>query len=243
MDFNEKHKLHEDQYYPQIFEKDQIYLHHTVGGSAISTIGWWNTSKIHVGTAFVVERNGTIYRVFDERMWAYHLGLKTNFNQQSNKRSIGIEIASEGALKSGSELNAVLVREGVKPRMRDDVLYAFDILPNRKKPPTAWFERAKPLYNVLHDEGLFIDTINGYRGYRYFDEYDNPQIIAVFELVKYLCKEHNIPTKTIGGDFARFDIALATEFKGVLSHANVRLDKSDVHPIFPWYELTEFIGG
>src|SRR5437868_10376792 len=47
--------------------KDLIVLHHTVGGSAKSTFDYWRTDPQHIGTAYIVERDGTIFEVFPDR--------------------------------------------------------------------------------------------------------------------------------------------------------------------------------
>lgn len=95
--------LPEGQYVRETHEKKAIVLHHTVGGSAISTFNWWNRKGPdgkpveRVGTAFLVDRDGTIYQCFDPKYWAFHLGLKGT-NGAFDKTSIGIELCSEGGL-------------------------------------------------------------------------------------------------------------------------------------------------
>jgi hypothetical protein len=54
-----------------------------------------------------VERDGTVFEVFDPRFWAFHLGL-AGTGGRVDRRSIGIEIASEGWLEErGGELLAI----------------------------------------------------------------------------------------------------------------------------------------
>src|SRR5437868_13203626 len=89
-------RLPADSYFPEKFTKDLVVLHHTVGGSAKSTFKYSRTDEQHIGPAYIVDRDGTIYEVFPPECWAYHLGLKTT--RELDKRSVGIEIASEGAL-------------------------------------------------------------------------------------------------------------------------------------------------
>lgn len=92
-------RLSHSQYFPEAHPKDLIVLHHTVGGTAFSTYNWWqNNDRKRIATAFIVERDGTIYEVFDPRYWAYHLGL-SGTGGRVDRRSIGIEMASEGGLK------------------------------------------------------------------------------------------------------------------------------------------------
>ena len=80
--------------------KKQIYLHHTVSSTATSTIDWFKQLKYKVSTAFVVDKDGTIYQLFDPNYWAWHLG---NYaSEYDNAQSIGIEIVNEGALSTNT---------------------------------------------------------------------------------------------------------------------------------------------
>lgn len=84
------------QYYPQVWDKKHIFLHHTAGGSAASSIAHWASNPDHIATPYVIDRDGTIYECFDPAKWAYHLGVKGNSTIE--KHSIGIEICSYGML-------------------------------------------------------------------------------------------------------------------------------------------------
>ncbi len=97
-------RLSSSEYLQQRFPKDLIVLHHTAGGSAKSTFRWWQESAGRIATAYIVERDGTIYEVFDPRDWAFHLGVKGT-NGSIDKRSIGIEMASEGGLIKHTDNN------------------------------------------------------------------------------------------------------------------------------------------
>jgi hypothetical protein len=97
---NNNLKLPDDMYYPYGNIKTGICLHHTCGGTAASTIEWWKKDGKMVGTAYIIDRDGTIYQVFDPKGWAFQFGLKWGDTARINfeKRFIGIEIASEGGL-------------------------------------------------------------------------------------------------------------------------------------------------
>lgn len=96
------HFINNGQYVTDLLEKKSIFLHHTSGGSFKSAYSWWNATPDRVGTAFVIERDGTIYRTFDEKYWAYHLGIKGD-DDWNEKHSIGIEIVSMGGLTYSHE--------------------------------------------------------------------------------------------------------------------------------------------
>jgi hypothetical protein len=64
-------------------------------GEATSSIDGWNADEKRIGTPFLVDRDGTIYRTFkDEREWIFHLGL-ANTKGRYDRASIGIEFANE----------------------------------------------------------------------------------------------------------------------------------------------------
>lgn len=89
-------RLQSGQYVATHRDKSLIVLHHTVGGDAESTYRWWDKQDPRrVGTAFLIDRDGTIYEVFPPTMWAWHLGVK---DDDIERRSIGIELCSWGGL-------------------------------------------------------------------------------------------------------------------------------------------------
>lgn len=102
--------LSDNQYFKEKQFKNQIVIHHTAGGSsAVNTIHGWNFNPEKVGTAFVIDGKGDVYKAFEPEHWAYHLGLKSISNSQLNKNSIGIEVCSWGQLilKDGKYWNYV----------------------------------------------------------------------------------------------------------------------------------------
>jgi N-acetyl-anhydromuramyl-L-alanine amidase AmpD len=90
--------LKDSEYYHTVYKKTQIVLHHTVSNPEKSEgdINYWNNDKKHIGTAFIINSEGVIYRCFDEKYWDYHVGLKTR--EDIEKYSIGIELDNWGGL-------------------------------------------------------------------------------------------------------------------------------------------------
>jgi hypothetical protein len=98
--------LSSGQWFAQKQLKKYIIWHGTQGrtaytpsngrpGEATSSIDGWNADEQHIGTPFLVDRDGTIYRTFkDEREWIFHLGL-ADTKGRYDKASIGIEFANE----------------------------------------------------------------------------------------------------------------------------------------------------
>jgi peptidoglycan hydrolase-like protein with peptidoglycan-binding domain len=118
--------LTDEEYYKEEISKNTLWLHHTAGGSRPDwTIGGWEKDfqkdengnaeldsfgkqiPVRVGTQYVIGRrssssddkswDGKILRAFDDKYWAYHLGISRN-SRMLNSRSIGIEICNYGPL-------------------------------------------------------------------------------------------------------------------------------------------------
>ncbi len=195
-------RLPDDQYVMEETPKSAVYLHHTVGGSARSTFNWWLDDPRRIATPYIIARDGTIYEVFDPKYWAWHLGIK---DSNEERRTIGIELASEGGL----------IRRG-------QYLYAFD--------------GAKRLYHLVNDEGKYYDHGTKYRGYRYFDAYDDAQFESLWKLCIVLSVDFEIERRTPADHF-NTDLRKWHGFEGFLSHVHVRTDKNDVHPGFNWNEF------
>lgn len=228
---NRQLRLTDDQYFKEETVKTQLVLHHTVGGSAKSTFDYWQSNPDHIATAYIIERDGTIYETFDPLYWAHHLGLKIPKNIVYNKASIGIELASEGALRSGKELNTL----SKTTNFEENWLYAFDI-------DITPFKNARKLYHIFQDQGKFYDMVGIgkmlFRNYRYFDAYDAPQIEGTTDLVRHLCEQFSIAT--ISSNSFDFD-GKFMEFPGIITHVNVRKDKSDLNPGWDWNSFNKAI--
>lgn len=126
------HLIDEYEYTKEITNKNTIWLHHTAGGSRPdwSINGWekdhlkdkmgrpifdnnGNIQPLKVGTAYVVGRkssttgdnlwDGKILRAFDDKYWAYHLGINSNKSVELNSKSIAIEICNYGPLTLGKD--------------------------------------------------------------------------------------------------------------------------------------------
>ncbi len=205
MTYNHSLTLADDQYYTTTGAKDLIVLHHTVGGSAVSSFDWWVSDPRRIATAYLVERDGTIYEVFPPECWAYHLGCKDGALE---RRSVGIELCSEGGLT-----------------VRNGHAYAFD--GKRDLGPVAELTKAKRI------------EYQDWRGFQVFDSYDPDQVAATFQLVNDLLVRFQIPRQmpTPAECRGEADFRRWHDYQGVLHHALLRKDKSDLHPGFPYEAL------
>ncbi len=201
-------RLGVDQYNAEPSEKHLIVLHHTVGGSAVSTFEWWLTDPKPIGTAYIVARDGTIHEIFPPNCWAYHLGYGSRVDE---RRSIGIELASEGALME-----------------RRGKLYCFDRVSERTR-----------------YEGESFDLGYAWRGYQHFAVYPEAQLAATIDLVEDLLRRFHVPPAVFKsvqtGAPSVFNVNHRL-WNGILGHAHVRDDKTDVHPGFDWDRLVSELG-
>ncbi len=219
--------LNNGEYFPQYFDKDAIFLHHTAGGpSPYATIDWWNhpASTKGIGTAFVIggrtlfdgrEDDGKILRAFPEYYWAYHLGLRAsmNPNHRHHKRSIGIEICSYGPLQ----------------RQDDGQFYAV-------------FDHGSRVDMKLCPADQVIDLGYEWRGSRYYQRYTDAQIESTRQLILHLAYFFNIPIedRVYGrGWFERTDEPIENR-PGIFTHVHVRDDKTDC---FPQPEFIDMLNG
>ena len=126
------HLISDDEYIKEETKKDTIFLHHTSGGSRPDwSINGWEKDYIKdrngnpildangliqplkVGTSYVIGRksstsdeniwDGKILRAFEDKYWAYHLGINTNNSLELNSNSIAIEFCNYGPLTIGKD--------------------------------------------------------------------------------------------------------------------------------------------
>ena len=195
-----QHRLSDDQFFQDVHQKKQIYLHHTAGGgNPIAVAKYFQQKEGTVATAFVIGEKGTIVQLFSSKHWAYHLGLKPEVfaekgvNYQSlDKISIGIEICNFGMLKkqNGNFINYI----GGK------------------------VDRSQ------------VTELNGkYKGHIFWQRYTDEQIESTRQLLVYLCDTYGISKEYNNSIFDIDKRALRGE-NGIFTHNSVRHDKSDIYP-------------
>ncbi|HEX6160763.1 MAG TPA: N-acetylmuramoyl-L-alanine amidase, partial [Thermoanaerobaculia bacterium] len=113
--------LAKGEYFANRTRKRYVVWHGTAGrtaqtpyngrpGQAISSIDGWNRDGSHVGAPWLVDRNGHIYRTFDDTGWIYHLGIRGS-NAHWDRASVAIEFANElGLQREGDTMYAFGVR-------------------------------------------------------------------------------------------------------------------------------------
>ncbi len=96
----------EEHYIKATYPKNQLVLHHTVSnGSAKAVAEYWASTGNKEGTPYIIDRDGVIYKLFDAKFYAGHIGdvekemIKFSLPFRScSKSSIGVELINMGAL-------------------------------------------------------------------------------------------------------------------------------------------------
>jgi hypothetical protein len=204
-----KSHLNKGQYLEDVTVKKQIYLHHTAGNSSgLAVVSTWNANADKIATSYAVtgkvnsqkEKDGDIIECFDDKHWAYHLGLKQDLftankvpYQSLDKISIGIEVCNWGQLTKqadGTFLNYV--------------------------------KRAVPKEEVT-------ELATPFKGYKFWHSYTDAQIQGLKELLLFLGEKHKINLK-YNPDIWDITVRALKGENGVFSHNSVRKDKVDMYP-------------
>lgn len=195
-------QLNKGQYHDEVQPKRIIVLHHTAGGSAQSSINWWNETAERVATSVVIDRNGEVLQAFPFDRWASALGIKQstfdkyklkNINVRLDQISIQIEIASWGGLTE-----------------KDGKYYAYT---GKEIPKEDVQVYEKP-----------------YRGFKYYEKYTEAQIRAVEELLKDLVVKYPQIKKDYNEDMWDVSKRALEGTWGIWTHTSFRSDKNDCHP-------------
>lgn len=209
-----KYYLDPDEYVVGNTKKNWLVLHHTAGGhNPFSTVKQWNDdTRGRIATQYVIGNisitngdttyDGTVVECFSDKDWAYHLG--NNGNSKLHPESVGIEICSYGFLTK-----------------KDGKYYTY--------------------VNTVVPENQVCDLGFKFNGHQYYHKYSDKQIESLGKLIKEIGRRHPnidlnsglkqwLKTQTPNEAFSYKDVAFNGGIKGVLSHTNIRKDKTDCHP-------------
>jgi N-acetylmuramoyl-L-alanine amidase len=80
---------------------DTVLLHHTGSGPRDNSVAWLCNPESMVSAHYVVDRDGKVYRLVDEKRAALHAGLgrlpwEPEVGYDFNHRSVGVEIVNVG---------------------------------------------------------------------------------------------------------------------------------------------------
>ncbi len=202
----------EKDYFKEEFTKKQIVLHHTVSGNGVSgDIATWEDDNAVVGTAIIIDRDGTPYQLFSSKYWAWHLGIG---NKARDSQSIGIEIDNWGYLIPGDGTIKQFGKkaDGTPKMIQTEVGKYYTYYGNAVDVPMQYYP-------------------NGFRGYNYYEKYTLEQIRTAGELILFWKDKYGIPVKYNEDMWDVSQKALSGE-PGVWTHVSYRPAnaKTDLHP-------------
>jgi len=201
-------RLPPSQFFPQKQPKDLIVLHFTAGASARSAYQTWISTPVEVATPYLVDPDGTIYELFDPECWAYHLGIQG--------------AASESWRHDRRSIPIEIVNVGPLKQVDDHLCW--------------WPNKFQQRFCALTETDKYVQ--NSYRGMTHFAAFPEAQQNAVGGLVGWLSAQFNIPMNLPPLDRrGQFDVDFYRDWKGIASHQNFRLDKTDLGPAFDWTRL------
>lgn len=90
----------------------------------------------------------------------------------------------------------------------------------------------------LEYEGEVSESLE-WRGYKYWAKYTDAQYESLAELLKIICCKFKIPDVVYASHNYNFE--LLNNFKGVISHCNVREDKTDISKAFNFNKLMDYL--
>lgn len=168
-------------YYDKEHTKEGIVIHHTAG-FLWGDLGSCTRNNYHVSVAFVIGRNGVIYKLFDPKLWSGHIGsCDSNSSNAIDKKTIAIEISNLGYLKDTGGSN-------------DEWLYNY----------------AGSKYCKKSDKYLYTELSSPFRGESIFATYTDKQYESVRKIIGVLCEEFDIP-KVILPEESRYEILSVEE--------------------------------
>lgn len=199
-----QYPLPDNEYHREIFKKEQVYLHHmSSGGNSKGDIDYWKSkdSPGKVAVSLCVDRDGTIWQAFSTKYYAAHLGTPTSTFQ---KFHINNSVDSLHKHSIAIELDSwgYLTKKG-----NNYYSYANEIV----KPE-----------NVVYYP-------NGFRGQKYYEKYYDKQLLALKDILVYLCDAYNI-SKDYNCDMWDVSANALSGVNGIWTHVSVREgDKWDCH--------------
>lgn len=191
----------ESNYVVEKTTKVQVVTHHTVGGSAHSSINTWLQDPQRVCTHFIIDRDGSAYQLFSLDHWGYHLYVAEPANKipleykkkgsDYDKHSIGIELCNFGPIN-----------------VRNNRYYN--------------------IYNQPIDSDKVIKQ--DFKGYQYWEKYDPRQIAKLESILLELIEIYPHIKDSLLTDYSSiFDINMdaLNQKPGIFSHVSYRRTKSD----------------
>jgi N-acetyl-anhydromuramyl-L-alanine amidase AmpD len=214
-------KINQDELTPdQYFKEDCsslkkiVVLHFTAGApSAVNTVHGWQFNPERVGTAFVIsrgtktEKDGAIYQAFGSKYYAWHIA----FSAASNKVPAKYHSKVLETQIAKSSIGIEVANWGCLVKDKDG--------------------NFRNYVNGIVPANEVVELTTPYRGYKYFQDLTDAQVISLKELVIYLCDKYKI-SKKFNADMFDINTRALDGENGIFCHTSYRSDKTD-YPAIP----------
>jgi hypothetical protein len=220
----ERYHLPEGEYIKQHTSKKYIFIHHTAGRhNPYKTIdNWARDQRGRVGTNYVI--GGLPANVDLNNLTAAHTKYDGRILQAIDDKYWGYHLGKNGSsFMTSHSLSIELNSAGGLTKVGDKYY--------------TWFKQE------VHPSQV-VELDQPFRGYKYFHRYSDEQLMSLEALLYHLAEKHDINIQDgmyKMGPTERYEFnesAWKGGITGILSHTNVRKDKSDV---FPQPELDRLI--
>jgi hypothetical protein len=195
-------------YYDGPTNKTQIYIHHTAGAtkSPARTVAGWNKRSDHVATHYITNNLGDVEQLYADEAWANHLGIGGSTFREYNVKYQNLNITSLGI-----EMQSY-----------------------------GWCKLIGGKYITAYGNSIPADTVgrpvdkNGnftsYKGYKYYQRYNDQHIENVKNIVLGWMAKYNIPFKYDYDTLFTLNKKALSGVPGIYTHNSVKLGKTDVWP-------------
>ena len=195
-------------YYDGPTNKTQIYIHHTAGAtkSPAKTVAGWNKRSDHVATHYITNNLGDVEQLYADEAWANHLGIAG-----STFRSYGVRYQNLNITSLGIEMQSY-----------------------------GWCKLVGGKYITAYKNSIPANTVgrpvdkNGnfttYKGYKYYQKYNDQHIENVKQILLRWMNKYNIPFKYDYDTLFTLNTKALSGVPGIYTHNSVKLGKTDVWP-------------
>lgn len=192
-----------EEYHREIHPKKQIVIHHTAsGGNSKGDIEFLNGQDGRVHVPFWIDRDGTIWQSFSSKYYAPHLGVPTSTFIKFN-----VNNTVDKLHKASISIE----------------LDSWGYLTKKEGKYFSWSgSEIKPENVITYPEGFL--------GQKYYEKYYEKQLLALSDLLTFLCNTYNI-TKEYQCDMWEVSPNALSGKNGIFTHISYReTGKWDCHP-------------
>lgn len=156
----------EKEYHKEMFDKKQVVIHHTAsGGNSKGDMDYLNTDEQGaVNVALFIDRDGTIWQAFSTKYYSAHLGVPQSTFKKFKVNSSSLELHKHSVAIELDSWGYLTIKDG------------------------KYYS-----YAGVEVKGENVITYpNGFLGQKYYEKYYPAQLLALKDVLIYLCDTYSI---------------------------------------------------